>query len=161
MAHVERTPYAGELEISATDAKDILFDLPDHATKALKHEKDGVDEAEAELAVALPKYAGVLGIAPEMMQRIEDSTKKITLLRSKRGRVRKLEEVLRESELLHEDEREALLSIIAETVKKTSARLDPSVKAAFEKTLKYVSQTADKAAATRRKRKAAESGRVG
>ncbi len=60
--------------------------------------------------------------------------------------------MLGETIALLEDAREADFSLIAEAVKRVSGRKDPSIAAAFEKTLKYVAQYALKAASTRRKK---------
>ncbi|MDI1479207.1 hypothetical protein [Polyangium sp. y55x31] len=79
------------------------------------------------------------------------STANIKLLTELLGDARKLVEVLEESIAYHEDQREAEFSQLAETVKRTAARKDPAVEAAFEKLLKYVAQVGVKAAATRRK----------
>ncbi|TKD00572.1 hypothetical protein [Polyangium fumosum] len=151
MAHVPASQFTGKLSIDATAAKDILFDLAPGAGRMLKHAQEGIQDVLIELPSALTKYAATLGVSFEIVARIATSTTNIKLLEEQLGDARKLVEVLEESIAYHEDQREAEFSQLAETVKRTAARKDPTVEAAFEKLLKYVAQVGVKAAATRRK----------
>jgi len=151
MAHVPRTAFQGKLLIDASAVKELIFDLAPGAMRQLKREKPGLSGVLSELPSAISQYAATLGLSNELPQQLATRTANIKLLRELLGEAEKLAEVLRESIALHEDEREADLSMIAETVKRTAARKDPSVTAAFESLLTYVSQVAAKAAATRRK----------
>jgi len=158
MAHVPRTAFQGKLVVDASAGKDLIFDLAPGAARQLKREKPGLAGVLAELPAAFSQYAATLGLSPELPPQIATSTANIEMLRQLLEDAEKLAEVLRESIALHEDAREAEFSMIAETVKRTAARKDPSVTAAFEKLLTYVSQIAVKAAATRRKNEGASEG---
>ncbi|MDC0746444.1 hypothetical protein [Polyangium mundeleinium] len=151
MAHVPASQFAGKLLIDATTVKDILFDLAPGAGRMLKRAQEGLPDVLTELPSALPTYAATLGVSVEIFLRIATSTASIKQLEELLGDARKLVEVLEESIAYHEDQREAEFSQLAETVKRTAARKDPTVEAAFEKLLKYVAQVGIKAAATRRK----------
>ncbi|MDI1449324.1 hypothetical protein [Polyangium sp. 6x1] len=158
VAHVPASLFTGKLLIDATAAKDILFDLAPGAGRMLKHAQEGLKDVLAELPSALPKHAATLGISVDIVTRIATSTANLELLEELLGDARKLVEVLEESIAYHEDQREAEFSQLAETIKRTAARKDPSVEAAFEKLLKYVAQVGVKAAATRRKNEEAAKG---
>lgn len=151
MAHVPITAFNGKLIIDATDAKELIFDLAPGALRMLKRAQEGLDGVLLELPVALAKYATTIGVSADMITRIATSTASIKVLTALLEDANKLVEVLKESIAYHEDQREADFSQIAENVRRTAARKDPSVEAAFEKLLKYVAQVGVKAAATRRK----------
>ncbi|MDC3961877.1 hypothetical protein [Polyangium jinanense] len=155
MAHVPIAPFTGKLLIDANAAKEIIFDLAPGAGRMLKRAQEGLEDVLLEVPSALTKYAATLGVSLDLIGRIATSTANVKLLNELLGDARKLVEVLEESIAYHEDQREAEFSQLAETVKRTVARKDPSVEAAFEKLLKYVAQVGVKAAATRRKNEAA------
>lgn len=151
MAHVPISPFTGKLLIDANIAKEIIVDLAPGAGRMLKRAQEGLEGVLTELPGALAKYAATLGVSLDLLARVTTSTANIKLLEELLGDARKLVEVLEESVAYHEDQREAEFSQLAETVKRTAARKDPAVEAAFEKLLKYVAQVGVKAAATRRK----------
>lgn len=151
MAYVPRTPFDGKLVISVEEVKDLLHDLPPQARRKLKREKQGFGSVLEELRTALPKHGKTLGLSSDLLQKIEGASANIIKLEAARAELAKLLEVVEESIALQEDEREQDLTAIAEAAKKAAQRKDPSVAAPFEKTMKYHSQVADKAVATRRK----------
>jgi predicted house-cleaning noncanonical NTP pyrophosphatase (MazG superfamily) len=151
MAYVPRTPFDGKLTISVEDVKDLLHDLPPQARRKLKREKPGFGSVLDELRTGLPKHGKTLGLSPDLLQKIEEETANIAKLEAARSDLAKLLEVVEESIALQEDEREQDITAVAEAAKKAAQRKDPSVAAPFEKTMKYHSQVADKAVATRRK----------
>lgn len=155
MAHVPVSLFTGPLFIDATPAQAFLYDLAPGAGRMLKRAQEGLDGVLAELPTALTKHAATLGVSIEILSRVTISTANIQVLTGLLKDARKLVEVLEESLAYHEDQREAEFSQLAETVRRTAARKDPSVEAAFEKLLKYVGQVGVKAAATRRKNEAA------
>lgn len=151
MAHVPASLFTGVLLIDATPVKSFLYDLAPGAGRMLKRAQEGLDDVLGELPTALTKYAATLGVSIEILSRVTTSTANIQVLNALLKDARKLVEVLEESVAYHEDQREAEFSQLAEAVKRTAARKDPTVEAAFEKLLKYVAQVGVKAAATRRK----------
>jgi hypothetical protein len=155
MAYVERTPFTGTLTLDLTPKKDLIFDLPPGVGRQLKGEKPGFPEVHGELNKSLPVHAPTLGLAAEMLTRINTTTTNIEDLRAALADVEKLVEVLNESVALHENDREADLATVVDAVRKTSRRLGGAIEAAFEKTINYHSQIAAKAAATRKKNAAA------
>jgi len=156
MAHVPRTAFNGTLLIDATKWKDILFDLAPGAGRHLKTPRQGISEVLTEVFDGLGQHAKALGLDADLRTGLQQKTETITSLRALHESAKKLTEVIGESIALLEDEREADLSSIAENVRRTMARKDPSIGAAFEKLLAYVSAVALKAAATRRKNEAAD-----
>jgi predicted house-cleaning noncanonical NTP pyrophosphatase (MazG superfamily) len=137
--------------ISVEAVKDLLHDLPPQARRKLKKEKPGFGVVLDELRMALPKHGKTLGLSADLLQKIEEETANIAKLEAARSELAKLLEVVEESIALQEDEREQDITTVAEGAKKAAQRKDPSIAAPFEKTMKYHSQVADKAVATRRK----------
>ncbi|UQA62209.1 hypothetical protein [Polyangium aurulentum] len=151
MAYVPRTPFDGKLVVSVEEVKDLLHDLPPQARRKLKREKPGFGIVLDELRTALPKHGKTLGLSGELLEKIEVTTANVIKLEAARSELAKLLEVVEESIALQEDEREQDIAAVAEAAKKAVQRKDPSVAAPFERTMKYHSQIADKAVATRRR----------
>jgi hypothetical protein len=151
MAFVPRTAFKGKLLLDLTAHKDVLQELPRGAKKRLKRTQKGYDEVENELSTALPQHAEALGLAGSVLQSIQDCSVTINDLKQIKKDLAKANEVVDQTIALYEDQREAKVAMVAETVTSASDRLDPSVAGAFTKTVKYRSQIADKAVATRRK----------
>jgi len=152
MAFVVKTPYAGKTTVSADSVKEILHDLPPNARQKLKRTKPGIDDVIKELSTSLPEHGEALGIATTVLANIKANTGNIAALGEVKKEIDKLAEVVDESLAYYENEREADIATVAENVKKTARRKDPTRAAAFEATLKYHSQIADKGVATRRKK---------
>jgi hypothetical protein len=151
MAFVPRTAFKGKLLLDLTAHKEVLQELPRGAKKRLKRTQKGYDEVESELSTALPQHAEALGLAGSVLQSIQDCSVTIKDLKEIKKDLAKANAVVDQTIALYEDQREAKVAMVAETVTSASDRLDPSVAGAFTKTVKYRSQIADKAVATRRK----------
>jgi len=158
MANKPAQRYGGPLAVDVTPLDGILFDLEPGGMQRLRREKDGIDGVIAELADSIPKFGALAGVSPDIYASFVSENDNLAKIREARAKVAKLAEVLAESEVLHEHNRENNISIIADAVKSTAHRKDNSILAPFEKTLAYNSQTADKAAKTRRKNQAAGEG---
>jgi hypothetical protein len=157
MPTVTGKPYAGPFHISLDDVKDELIDLPDGAMKGLRAEQDGMAGVVAELANSMPAYGDEAGISPKVYARFVDSTDKLHKLRKHEMELAKALEVVRETRAKKEHDRENDISMIVDSVKSTAQRTgDKPLTAAFEKTLTYNAQIAEKAARTRRKNAAAK-----
>jgi hypothetical protein len=146
-----KAPYNGPLAIDVTELKNDLVDLPPGGTQGLKREKDGFEGVLGELQKAKAGALSTAGIATEIVTRIEARTAKLDEIRKKRAEVEKLAEVLRETEVDLENAREGDVALVAKSVQTAVKHVDAGIGANFETTLRYYSQIADKAVATRRK----------
>ncbi|UQA62791.1 hypothetical protein [Polyangium aurulentum] len=149
-------PYMGPALIDVTKISSKLVDITNGNLQGFQRQKPGIDDVLNELSKAIPQYGENLGIHLSMLQKVSEKTELLAEIRSLKRDVLKLAEVLEESEIFYEDAREADISRIGGFVDATIRHGDPSVQAAFNQTLKYRSQYAEKAAATRRKNKLAE-----
>jgi hypothetical protein len=156
MAYVPKTTYTGSTTASADAVKDILYDLPPGARRKLKTTKEGIDPVLSELATALPAYAKALNLSEDTLKNIQQCTDNMARLAPVKEETSKLDEVVGESYAHQEDLREVLIAQVAKAAQEIGSRVDPTVLAAFEATLNYHSQIADKAAATRRKNEEAK-----
>lgn len=157
---VEGVPYAGPLVADLSAIAGKLIDLPPGAMSGLRAEQSGIGDVLAELSTAAP----TLPVVAEPHAEIVALTATIAEIRTMRGIVDKMAEVLEESEAKYEHERENALSMVADSVKSAAKRKGGAgVLAGFEATLEYVAQPGVKAAATRKKnaeaKKAAGNGR--
>lgn len=146
-----KTAYTGPLSIDATSLKDHLVDYAPGALVGLKHEKPGFNEVLNELKQAKNGALAAVGIAVDVVARIETRTTTLEEIRSKKEAARKLYEVLGETEADFENAREGDIALIARAAQTATKHLDAGTAANFELTLQYYSQIADKAVATRRK----------
>lgn len=151
MKLVSKTAFNGALLVDATKAKGLLYYVPAEVRRNLKHTQDGYDAVLEELQGSVPEYAALVGLAVDVLQRIQDCTDNIAVLKAVMAEIEKLYEVVAASIALQEDRREAIIASIAELVTSVAERQDPSVAPPFKKTLKYHAQVGEKAAATRRK----------
>lgn len=146
-----KTPYTGALVVDVTALKDHLVDYAPGAQVGLKHEKPGLDNVLAELERAKGGALSAAGISSEVVTRIETRTMRLAEIRTHITDAKKLYEVLTETEADLENAREGDIAIVARGVQTAAQHLDAGTAAHFESTLKYYSQIADKAVATRRK----------
>ncbi len=152
MAIVKGEGYKGPLTFDLSDVKDDIVDLPPGAMARLRHERDGYEKVEHELAVSMPTVGVTAGIAQEPYTRILDKTARIARIRAHRQAMEKAVEVLLESEAKYTHEREDDLSALVDSIRSVAHRSgDATFKAAFEETLRYAAQTALKAVKTRLK----------
>jgi hypothetical protein len=151
-----KTPYTGPLIVDATAFKDDLVDYAPGAQVGLKHEKPGIDDVLKELAAAKNGALADAGIAPDVVTRIETRTTKLKEIRDRKLDAKKLYEGLSETEAHLENAREGDIAVVARGAQTAAQHLDAGTAAQFEATLKYYSQIADKAVATRKKNAAAE-----
>jgi hypothetical protein len=91
-------------------------------------------------------------VSPGVYARFVSTTDHITKIREALTIVKKLAEVLTESVAHYEHQRENELSMMVDFIESTAKRRkDKSIRAPFQKTLEYNSQTAEKAVKTRKK----------
>src|SRR5262249_35042264 len=117
-----------------------------------KRQKPGFDSVREELEGAIADHGEAAGIHPKVYDGFQKKTVILKRIRELKPAVAKLYEVLNESEVYYEDAREGDIIRMAKSIL-SAAHLDskPALLAVFEETLKYRSQYAEKAAATRRK----------
>jgi len=151
MAGQDAAPYRGPVVVNLEAIEEELVDLPSGSKRGLRQEKDGFAEVLEELAAALPVHGAAAAISREAYARVVAETETLQKIRAARALIDKLAVVLDASEAKHEHDRENELSVIVDAIKSMAKRKDPSIAAAFARTLKYSSQTADKAAETRRR----------
>jgi hypothetical protein len=152
MTAFQGIPYAGPLQLSLDDCKDDLIDLPPNAMMHMRKVKPGIEAVVIELQNTLPNHGEAAGIVAGVHQRFTDETTLINKLRGHEIALEKALEVVRETRAKKEHERENTVAQIVDTVRSTALRTgDSSVLASFEKTIEYNTQTAMKAAQTRRK----------
>jgi hypothetical protein len=157
MANIDGPKYTGDLVIDLTDVKEALVDLPPKALQGARAEKEGLAGVLGELAVAIPNHGNDAEIHPAVYQRILADTTLIAKLRGYEATLEKLLEVCRETRGMKENNREDDISAIADKVEEKADRgKKPGLRAPFEKTLRYRSQLADKAADTRKKNEQAK-----
>ncbi len=142
-------PYTGPLFVDASTLAGKLVDIPPGGTARLRTEQEGMDEVIAELAAAAPSLGAVV---QEPYDVFVSCTDNLAQIRAARAVVDKLAEVLAESEAKHEHDRENAVSMIVDAARSAARRKgDPAILAAFEKTIGYAAQAAQKAARTRKK----------
>lgn len=157
MGIVTGTTYSGLKKLDLTDVEDDLRDLPPGATKGMRAEQEGMVGVVDELARSVPLLGEKAGIPPKVYQRFVHATEVIGKLRTHEADLEKALEVVRESRAKSEHDRENDISMVVDSVKSTGHRTgDRALLAAFEKTIKYNAQTAEKAAKTRRKNEEAK-----
>jgi len=159
MATVDGPKYAGPFSIDFSDVKDDLVDLPPGAMKGIRAEQDGIDAVVAELAKAAPESFDAADVPPQAYQRFVKRTAGLVRLRQLEIELAKAQEVIRETRAKMENDREDDVSVIAQAAQKAAdKKKNAGIAAPFEQTIRYNSQTADKAAATRKKNAEAKGG---
>jgi len=152
MATIDGPRYTGTLLIDLTALQDEIVDLPPGALQGARAEKEGLKWVLEELATAMPNHGEEAEIHPAVYQRVLHATAAITTLRDDEITLVKLLEVCRETRGKLENNREDDLSTIGSKAEDMADKgKKPGLRAHFEKTIKYKSLIADKAAETRRK----------
>jgi hypothetical protein len=129
-----------------------LIDLPEGAMKGLRAKQAGIEGVMSELLTSIPAHGEEAGISTRVYGRVVEATGTIEVLSDHEQALEKALEVVRETRKKREHDRENDISIIVDSVKSTAQRTgDKALLAAFEKTIKYNNQIAEKAAQTRRK----------
>lgn len=151
MAGESATQYVGPLVVDLEGLEGKLVELPPFGKRGLRREKEGLAEVLAELGTSIPEHAPGASVFSEVHARILAATDTLEKVRQARALVDKLSQVLEASEAKIEHDRENDLSVLVDVIKSQAKRKDRAIVTVFEKTLKYSSQIADKAAQTRRR----------
>jgi hypothetical protein len=152
VATVTGKPYPGPFIFSLEDVRERLIDLPEGAMRGLRAKQAGIDGVMSELLTSVSAHGEEAGVSLRVYARVVDGTNAIDLLLSHEQALQKGLEVVRETRKKCEHDRENDISIIVDAVKSTAQRTgDKALLAAFERTIKYNGQIAEKAAQTRRR----------
>ncbi|MCC6551702.1 MAG: hypothetical protein IT372_01610 [Polyangiaceae bacterium] len=150
MANDKVQLYTGSLNINLQHLDGVIIDAEDGATKGWAREKPGFDAAKKEMDGSLPAHAATIGVAPEVMARIQATTDRLSEVRQARIAVAKQLEVLEETEAFLEDKREADIGVVVGAVRRVGKR-NRGLLIHFEETMRYHGQIGVRAAKTRRK----------
>jgi hypothetical protein len=140
----------GALLVDARALEPFLVDLPDGATQGMKREQDGWDEVHQEILGNQQDWGGRAGVTAEEVAELGDLTAKIKQIRDHRPAAAKLLEMMDETLAKLEDRRHTVLRTVAESVEAKATSGGDTLLAKYEKTFKYRSAVAEKAAKTRR-----------
>jgi hypothetical protein len=152
VATITGKPYPGPFTFSLEDVRDRLIDVAEGLLRGLRAPKAGIREMLNELLASIPARGEEAGVPLRVYARVVENTSLIDLLWSHEQALEKAAEVVRETRRKHEHDRENDISIIVDAVKSTAQRTgDTALLAAFEKTIRYNGQIAEKAAQTRRR----------
>ncbi|EYF04142.1 hypothetical protein [Chondromyces apiculatus] len=144
-------PYAGSFAVDFQHLDGVLVDLPEGGTRGLRREKDEWDRVDLELATRLPLHAATLRVAPDLATHVTSLNERLEQVRAFKVAVDKLAEVAMETEAFLEDEREAVVGLVVDAVRKAAKRTDPTMMTAFEDTVRYHGQVGKRAVKTRRR----------
>jgi hypothetical protein len=157
MARIEGPKYPGPHIIDLTPLQDHLVDLAPNAMQGARGVQPNIEGVFEELATAIPQYANELEIHPDIYPRIVAATEAIPEMAKKVSQLEKLLEVAKESLVRAVNNREEDISEIgAKAADKGTRGKKSDMLVHFEKTIKYRSQIAEKAAQTRKKNAAGE-----
>jgi hypothetical protein len=152
MAHIDGPKYPGPYAIDLTPLQPHLVDLAPNAMQGARGVQPNIEGVLEELATAIPQYADELEVHPDIYPRIVAATAVIPELMTRVKQLEKLLEVAKESLVRAINNREEDISDIgARAADKGTRGKKSELLVHFEKTIKYRSQIAEKAAKTRKK----------
>ena len=152
MSRIEFPKYPGPNVINLTALQDHLVDLAPNAMQGTRGVQPNIEGVLEELATAIPKYGNDLEIHADIYPRIVAATAVIPELTKQVSQLEKALEVAKESLVRAVNNREEDISEIgAKAADKGTRGKKSDLLAQFEKTIKYRSQIAEKAAQTRKK----------
>ncbi len=157
MAHIEGPKYPGPYVIDLTPLEAHLVDLAPNAMQGARGVQPNIEGVLEELATAIPKYANDLEVHPDIYPRIVAATAAIPEMMKRVSQLEKNLQVAKESLVRLINNREEDISDIGGRAADKGTRGKKSeLLTHFEKSIKYRSQIAEKAAATRKKNAAGE-----
>lgn len=150
MASDRVQPYTGSLSIDLQHLDGIIIDIAEGATRGWRREKENIDDALTELTGSIPIHGATIGVSQDILPRIQTRTEQLASVREARLSVAKQLEVLEETEIFLEDQREADIGVVVSAARRVGAR-NAGVLVHFEKTMRYHGQIGTRAAKTRKK----------
>jgi hypothetical protein len=141
-------PFEGPFVLDYQNLSGVLIDAADGATLGRRREKNDWEKANLELTSRLPIHAAALRVAPDLGDQITTLNDRIAQVRALKVQAEKLVEVLGETEVVLEDEREGLVGLVVDSARKAK-RNDPGLMVAFQEAIRYHGQLGKRAAKTR------------
>ena len=152
MAKITGPKYQGSLSVDLSIIKDDLIDVAAGGLKGARGEQPGFESVQKELAGAMAPYGARANIPPQVYESFLVRTARLALLRDKELELAKLLEIVTETRVTTENDREGDISIIARAAQDTADReRDPGIAAPFEQTITYNRQSAEKGVHTKKK----------
>lgn len=148
-----KKPGLNDLVIDASDLANFLEDLEEGQLKGLRTEGEGTAEAIKEIIDNQPTLGAKLGITPEDIQELLDTSDKLRRIDIFYPTIAKLEERIRETRAKLVDARARRIGSIVKLVRMRNEQKEhKGVLARYEKADHCNSAAAQKAAQTKRKR---------
>lgn len=158
MSDQPKKPEPGTLLIDARPLEGILVDYQTGKTRGVTRAQAGFDEAVLEIVANQPQIGVKIGILQSQIDELEQLNQRIALVTSYLPAVKKLAEMLSETQSLLDDRRHDIIRVVAKTVEAQAVAMkDDSLLGKYENMRKYRSAIAIKAAKTRKKNAAATS----
>jgi len=158
MSEQPKKPEPGALLIDARPLEDILLDFESGTTRGVTRAQPGFEEAVQEIVTNQPKIGVNIGILQSQVDELLALNEKIALIASYIPAVKKLLEMLTETQSLLDNRRHEIIRVIVKTVEAQAVAMkDESLLGKYERTRKYRSAPALKAVKTRKKKAAAKS----
>lgn len=149
-------PEKGALIIDASPLEHILVDAKPGATRGMQRAKPGFDDAVKEVVDNQAKYGRKIGVLESQVDELKQLNERMALIGGYIPAVKKLLEMMVESQTILDNRRHEIIRVVAKTVEAQAAAMkDDVLLAKYEDTRKYRSATAYKAAKTRQKKAAA------
>lgn len=150
-------PELDSLLIDARPLDGVLVDVKAGATRGMSREQPGFSAAIKEIFDNHAKIGKHIGILDSQIDELRTLNENLALIDGYLPAVKKLLEVMEESQTVIDNRRHEIIRVVAKTVDAQAiAMKDDSLVAKYERTLDYRSAIANKAAKTRKKNAARE-----
>ncbi len=152
MAKDPKNPVVGDLAIDCSLLADLMIDLPPGAMVGMRREQRGLDALLSEVAANQKTLGTRAGILDADAQALAKLTDKILLVRKYKEPLRKLLELVTETEAALDHERHQHISNIAASVEQRAKMPgNEDLRSLYRATREYRSAVGKKAARTRAK----------
>lgn len=149
-------PEKGALIIDARPLEHVLVDAKPGATRGMQRAKAGFSDAVKEVIDNQAKLGSKIGILESQVDELKELNEQMALIDGYMPAVKKLLEMMVESQTIIDNRRHEIIRVVAKTVDAQAAAMkDDTLLAKYEDTRKYRSAIAFKAAKTRKKNAAA------
>lgn len=143
------------LVIDARELAPFLQDLEPNATRGMHREREGFDLVLKEIFDLQETFGEPAGVLLRDVEELRLLTKRIELIREHMPRVRKLLELMVETELVFDNRRQQIVRTIARTIDNAAyLSKNAELRAAYGNTRDYRSAPGKKAVKTRQRRAA-------
>ena len=157
MAKDPKNPVPGDLAIDCSPIADLIIDLPPGAMVGMRREHEGLDALLTEVSANQKSSGARAGILDADAQALAKLTEKILLVRKYKEPLRKLLELVTETEASLDHERHQHISNIASSVEQRAKMPgNEDLRSLYRSTREYRSAISKKAAKTRSKSKPTE-----